>query len=223
MGQRVMVRSETTLPGGLSDAITYFVINNAADTFKLSAYPGGPAVDLTDTGTGSHFVAPFVLTDKFLTPTSGQAAFTLQPVAAGTHHVKVVSESTFQQKLPFEQHITYIATVTAQALGEGVVPIGSAGPADPGTIIGMDGQPIGGLGGPPIGTMTGPVPANGYIPLYPPVFGEGGAYQQRSLTLTTYSHSDRSGIKWTWLQVFGAFFPPRKVVGTLAHSLTGNS
>ena len=46
-----------TLPAGLSDSATYFVIDIVGNTFKLSltASPGSP-VDITDTGTGTHTV-----------------------------------------------------------------------------------------------------------------------------------------------------------------------
>ncbi len=53
-GDPVTLSSTTTLPAGLSTGTTYYVINAATDTFKLSATPNGSAVNITGTGTGTH-------------------------------------------------------------------------------------------------------------------------------------------------------------------------
>lgn len=53
-GDIVTVTSSTTLPGGLSVNTDYYVIEKTDDTFKLSATSGGSAVNITDTGTGTH-------------------------------------------------------------------------------------------------------------------------------------------------------------------------
>ena len=53
-GDPVTVSSTTTLPAGLSAGVTYYVISATANTFQLSATPGGSAVNITDTGTGTH-------------------------------------------------------------------------------------------------------------------------------------------------------------------------
>jgi hypothetical protein len=54
--QIVQVLSSNTLPAGLSAATNYYVINADRDagTLKLSASSGGAAVNITDTGTGTH-------------------------------------------------------------------------------------------------------------------------------------------------------------------------
>lgn len=44
------------LPAPLSAATTYYVINSAANTFKVSLTSGGAEIDITDTGTGTHTV-----------------------------------------------------------------------------------------------------------------------------------------------------------------------
>ncbi len=44
------------LPGGLATDTPYFVRDTSGNTFKLSATSGGSAIDITDTGTGTHFV-----------------------------------------------------------------------------------------------------------------------------------------------------------------------
>lgn len=53
-GDRVLLTSTTALPAGLSANTVYYVINSATNTFKLSATAGGPAINITDAGTGTH-------------------------------------------------------------------------------------------------------------------------------------------------------------------------
>lgn len=53
-GDTIWVSSGTTLPAGLSASTTYFVRDRTADTFKVALSSGGSAVDITDTGTGTH-------------------------------------------------------------------------------------------------------------------------------------------------------------------------
>jgi len=50
----IQLTTATTLPAGLSLATNYYLINVTTNTFKLSATPGGTAVNITDTGTGTH-------------------------------------------------------------------------------------------------------------------------------------------------------------------------
>ena len=54
-GDTVTLSSTTTLPGGLAVDTTYYIIDSATNTFKLSTTLGGSAVDITDTGTGTHY------------------------------------------------------------------------------------------------------------------------------------------------------------------------
>lgn len=60
-GTQVTVSSTTTLPAGLSASTTYYVIYQSATTFKLATTLAnalaGTAVDITDTGTGTHTVS----------------------------------------------------------------------------------------------------------------------------------------------------------------------
>jgi len=59
-GDQVQVSSATTLPAGLAAATYYYVIKLTADTFKLANSlanaVAGTAVDITDTGTGTHTI-----------------------------------------------------------------------------------------------------------------------------------------------------------------------
>ena len=60
-GDRVRVSSETTLPAGLSADTNYFVISDSltSTTLKVSATSGGSAVNVTDTGTGTHTLSRY--------------------------------------------------------------------------------------------------------------------------------------------------------------------
>jgi microcystin-dependent protein len=53
-GDKIFLSSSTTLPAGLSPNTLYFVRDKDTNTFKLSATSGGAAIDITDTGTGTH-------------------------------------------------------------------------------------------------------------------------------------------------------------------------
>lgn len=54
--QRVKVRTTTTLPAPLAAATVYYVKLVGDDTFQLSSTIGGAAIDITDTGTGTHYL-----------------------------------------------------------------------------------------------------------------------------------------------------------------------
>jgi len=55
--QRVRVHNKDgTLPTGLSADTDYYIISAAATTFELSATLAGAAVDITSTGTGTHYI-----------------------------------------------------------------------------------------------------------------------------------------------------------------------
>lgn len=47
----------TSLPGGLVEGVTYYVVSRATNTFQVSTTRGGTAVDLTSTGSGTLSVA----------------------------------------------------------------------------------------------------------------------------------------------------------------------
>ena len=53
-GDLIQVSSSTTLPAGLSASTDYYVRDVTTNTFKVSTTMGGSAVDITDTGTGTH-------------------------------------------------------------------------------------------------------------------------------------------------------------------------
>lgn len=45
-----------TLPAGLTGSTDYYVIGASGNTLQLSATQGGSAIDITDAGTGTHFL-----------------------------------------------------------------------------------------------------------------------------------------------------------------------
>jgi hypothetical protein len=54
---RVYFYSTGELPTPLTSSILYYVINASTNTFKVSVSSGGAAVNITDVGTGIHYVA----------------------------------------------------------------------------------------------------------------------------------------------------------------------
>jgi hypothetical protein len=53
-GDCIQLTTTTTLPAGLALTTNYYVIDATTDTFKVSATPGGTAVAINGTGTGTH-------------------------------------------------------------------------------------------------------------------------------------------------------------------------
>jgi len=66
-GNMVVLTTTDTLPAGLSTGTVYYVRDKTTNTFKLAAIKDGPAVDITDTGTGTHtFTMHDIGTDIFV-------------------------------------------------------------------------------------------------------------------------------------------------------------
>lgn len=60
VGDRVRVSSTTTLPAGLAAATDYYVLTvPSTTTLTVSATIGGSAVNITDTGTGTHTIQKY--------------------------------------------------------------------------------------------------------------------------------------------------------------------
>jgi hypothetical protein len=53
-GDIARLTTTDTLPAGLSTGTNYYVVNRTPDTLQLSATAGGAAIDISDTGTGTH-------------------------------------------------------------------------------------------------------------------------------------------------------------------------
>lgn len=54
-GDKIKVSTDGTLPGGLNDTTVYYVVQKATNTFKVSLTLGGSEVDITSTGSGTHY------------------------------------------------------------------------------------------------------------------------------------------------------------------------
>lgn len=65
-GDLVVPTSSTTLPAPLVSGNVYEVQNSAADTFQLSSRVGGPVVNFTDTGTGTHEITVELVDEMFI-------------------------------------------------------------------------------------------------------------------------------------------------------------
>jgi len=50
----IQLTTSTTLPAGISLTTDYYIIDVTTNTFKIAATPGGTAIDVTGTGTGTH-------------------------------------------------------------------------------------------------------------------------------------------------------------------------
>lgn len=103
VGDKVRVSSSTTLPGGLSANTDYYVIEViSANTIKVSATPGGTAVDITSTGTGTHTM---VLKSKVIfTKGFGNLNLSLQTANNANFTVKV--QISDQEDVDFESAST---------------------------------------------------------------------------------------------------------------------
>ena len=55
-GETVSLTTTDTLPAGLTVGVVYYIRDSATNTFKLALTNGGTAVDITDTGTGTHTI-----------------------------------------------------------------------------------------------------------------------------------------------------------------------
>jgi hypothetical protein len=64
-GMIIQVSSTTTLPDPLAADTDYYIISATTNTFKVSTTRGGSAVDLTDTGTGTHSWVPHYAVTSF--------------------------------------------------------------------------------------------------------------------------------------------------------------
>lgn len=55
----IKLLSSGTLPAGLSTATQYYMVNVSGSTCQLALTPGGAAVNITDTGSGTHSISLF--------------------------------------------------------------------------------------------------------------------------------------------------------------------
>jgi hypothetical protein len=76
-GDQIVVATGTTLPTGLAAATRYFAVQVNPNTFALATVPDGPAIDITDAGTGTHtfFVVGSVQMDFASTEVDAKAEY----------------------------------------------------------------------------------------------------------------------------------------------------
>jgi len=60
-GQLVTVKTTGTLPAGLEPLTLYYVVSRTATAISLALTPGGSVITLSDAGTGTHQVVPFLI------------------------------------------------------------------------------------------------------------------------------------------------------------------
>ena len=58
-GTEVVLFTNGTLPSPLSSAINYFVVSSTGNKVKLSLTLGGSAINITDAGTGEHYIQQY--------------------------------------------------------------------------------------------------------------------------------------------------------------------
>lgn len=78
----VYLSTTGTLPAGLSTATAYYVRDVAASTLKLAATNGGSAIDITDTGSGTHTIHQ---------PINGMSA---GPITVESGHTVTIAEGS---------------------------------------------------------------------------------------------------------------------------------
>lgn len=121
-GDVVFLRSSTTLPAGLSADTAYYVISSTTNTFQLSATLGGSAINITDTGTGTHsWYTTFKLPDMQSKVPMGYSGGAAPTVAFNFVDADV---NTSNEQITVDSN-TYLYTGQAVALTtDGVLPTG---------------------------------------------------------------------------------------------------
>ncbi len=87
VGNPLRFTTTSTLPAPLALNTTYYARDITTDTFRVSATPTGTAIDIANTGTGTHTVqgqAYNVSVDGVVSSNNGSNLFTTTGVAAGT-------------------------------------------------------------------------------------------------------------------------------------------
>lgn len=74
-----VVFASGTLPGGISAATTYYVVNRTANTFQLSATSGGSVLDITSTPVGTYVITNVTRTVLITAATHALSNFNIIP------------------------------------------------------------------------------------------------------------------------------------------------
>lgn len=124
-GLKVAATTTTTLPAGLS-ATNYYVIRIDADTFKLATSAAnalaGTAVDITDTGTGTHTLTPAALAGasyKLQGSMDGTTYFDL----SGAYNVTATARLIHEKLSPMYNYVRVVWAITAGQIAYNVYTI----------------------------------------------------------------------------------------------------
>lgn len=109
--------STTTLPAGLTADTIYYVIESTTNTFKVSLTQGGAAVDITDTGTGTHsFYDEFAVPDirgRFMRAYSNGATIDPDRASRTDRGDGVTGDNV--GTLQADQYLSHTHAITAQS------------------------------------------------------------------------------------------------------------
>jgi hypothetical protein len=117
-GDKITLRSTTTIPAGLVALTTVYFVRAAgltADAFTVSLTDGGTVVDITNTGTGTHYFAKVVYdTTHPLTASTGQNAWDISTGSYASKSLSVTAQESDPRGVAFSSDGTkaYIVGVT---------------------------------------------------------------------------------------------------------------
>lgn len=74
-GTPIQLSTTGALPTGLAVATTYYIVNQATNTFQLAATPGGAAINTSGTQSGTHTVVPQIYTTNSTGWVSGDRVY----------------------------------------------------------------------------------------------------------------------------------------------------
>lgn len=118
-GDRVWFTTSGTLPSPLTFDINYYVLASGltTNTYQISTVRGGPAINTTTAGSGTHFPAPQVY--GYIVPSSAPSVSPADPVAfttdgtmpnitAGTEYYISGFPLTFEYNSTFSRYVLYL-------------------------------------------------------------------------------------------------------------------
>ena len=117
-GDKVTLRTTTTIPAGLVALTTVYFVRAAgltADAFTVSLTNGGAVVDITDVGTGTHYFARVVYDSTYpLSIATGQSAWDISTGSYANKSLSVAAQDANPNGLAFSSDGTkaYIVGTT---------------------------------------------------------------------------------------------------------------
>lgn len=110
----ITVSSTGVLPGGMSAATSYHVIEATTDTFKLSATEGGASLNITDTGSGTHTFLAIMGGDVFQSATIPTGDYEAGSIVAQITSIADAPKGTVMESV-FEKMVVGGVTDSAHA------------------------------------------------------------------------------------------------------------